>query len=270
MARIETSVFDLSQLDLLSCGQTVVHRLDPRVKVLTTLFFTGIVVSFPKYEIAPLLPFALYPAVLISLGNLPPGHLMKKVLWAAPLAVLIGIFNPLLDPAILVQLGPFSLSGGWISFGAILVKFLLTVTTALCLVATTGFNAVCTALDRMGVPRSFVIQLQFLYRYIHVLTDDAARMSRARSLRSFNGRGMGMQVFASLVGQLLLRTLDRARRIHAAMLCRGFDGEIRLLRPLNLRATDIGFLAGWCGLFVFLRLYNLPRWLGHLAAGTAL
>jgi cobalt/nickel transport system ATP-binding protein len=31
-----------------------------------------------------------------------------------------------------------------------------------------------------------------------------------------------------MIGQLLLRTLDRAQRVHLAMCCRGFNGEIPL------------------------------------------
>jgi cobalt/nickel transport system permease protein len=66
------------------------------------------------------------------------------------------------------------------------------------------------------------------------------------------------------MGQLLLRTLDRAQRIHLAMRCRGFDGEIRVLRPMKISGHDIGFFLGWFALFVLMRLYNVPQWMGNL------
>jgi cobalt/nickel transport system permease protein len=43
------------------------------------------------------------------------------------------------------------------------------------------------------------------------------------------------------------------------MLSRGFDGEIRLLRPLHLHGRDVGFLLGWSGFFILLRLYNVSQ-----------
>ena len=49
----------------------------------------------------------------------------------------------------------------------------------------------------------------------------ASRMVRAWSLRAVSARKMSPKVFGSLVGQLLLRALDRAQRLHMAMLCRG-------------------------------------------------
>jgi len=131
-------------------------------------------------------------------------------------------------------------------------------------VASTGFNSVCLALEKMGVPSVLAVQLLFLYRYISVLMDEAVRLTRARSLRSFGGKGLGLKVFSYMIGQLLLRTLDRAQRIHLAMQCRGFDGEIRMARRLSIRWRDLAFLAGCSAFFIIARLYDIPQWMGQL------
>lgn len=264
MAAIETTFFDLSYLETLANQDTAVHRLEPRAKLVTTLIFIITVVSFPRYEIAALLPFLSYPVVMLALANLPPGYLLKKIALALPFAFFIGVLNPWFDRAIMLQLGPFAISGGWLSFLSILLRALLTVFAALVLIATTGFPGICMALERIGVPPIFVMQLLFLYRYLFVLMDEAARLARARALRSFDGRGLGLKVFSSLIGHLLLRTLDRAQRIHLAMLARGFDGEIRLARAYQIRWREILFVAGWTSLFIFLRSYNLPVLLGEV------
>lgn len=267
MPKIESSLFDLSYFDTLSGLDTPIHRLDPRVKVVTTMLFIVAVMSFDKYETSGLVPFVLYPVALLAVGNLPLGYLLSKVLLAAPFVFFVGIFNPFFDRAILVHLGPVGISGGWISFASILIRFILTVSAALLLVASTGIHGVCQALDKLGFPRSFTVQLLFLYRYLFVLVDEASRMTRARALRSFGTRGTGLQVVGHMIGQLLLRTLDRAQRIHAAMLCRGFDGEIRQFRPLKIRTGDILFAVGWPAAFLFMRIYDVPQWLGKLATG---
>lgn len=262
MATPDASAFDIGYLDIISSRETTVHRLDPRAKLLTTLAFIVLVVSFSKHTITGLVPFVIYPVVVTALGDLPLGYLLRKVLLAAPFAFFIGVFNPFFDREILMHLGPVAISGGWLSFISIMLRFTLTVSAALILIATTGLNGVCLALEKLGAPRAFVVQLLFLYRYLFVLGDEATRLRRARSLRSFEGRGMGIRVFTSLVGQLLLRTLDRARRIHLAMLCRGFDGEVRLIRPLIFTKRDLAYTLGWSGLFVLMRLYDIPQRLG--------
>ena len=73
---------------------------------------------------------------------------------------------------------------------------------------------------------------------------------------------MGMRVYGSMLGSLLLRTLDRAQRIHLAMSCRGFDGHIRTIRSLAIQPADMVFVGGWAAFFLAARLYNLPRLLG--------
>jgi cobalt/nickel transport system permease protein len=42
-----------------------------------------------------------------------------------------------------------------------------------------------------------------------------------------------------MVGSLFLRTIERSERIYDAMLARGYDGEVRSLRPPVLRPRDV-------------------------------
>lgn len=264
MARIDLSFLDLGRLDRIARQDTPIHRLDPRAKLLTTLVFLVCVVSFGKYEVSALLPFSLFPLAVAARADLPAGYLLKKLAVVAPFAFLVAAANPLLDRETLVRIGPVAISGGWISFTSILLRFALTVGAALVLIATTSFHGVCLGLDRLGVPRVMAVQLLLLYRYLFVLTEEAVRLVRARALRTFHGRGLGMRVYASMIGHLLLRTLGRAQRVHLAMLARGFDGEIRLVKPLRLGVSEVVFTAGWSAAFLLFRFYDVPRLLGSL------
>jgi cobalt/nickel transport system permease protein len=138
----------------------------------------------------------------------------------------------------------------------------LTVGVALILISVTGFYAVCAALEKLGTPRVFVVQLMFLYRYLFVLVGEASRLVRARSLRALGNGGAGIKTYGSLVGHLLLRTMDRAQRIYLAMCCRGFDGKIRMMKPLKFGLPEIGFVCGWLIFFIAIRFYNIPAALG--------
>ena len=72
MANIESYILNLGYLETLSYQQTPLHRLDPRVKLLTTLAFIIAVVSFGKYEITALIPFFIYPVALIAVAGRRP------------------------------------------------------------------------------------------------------------------------------------------------------------------------------------------------------
>ncbi len=262
MPKIEFETFSVKHIDELANQDTFIHNLDPRAKVITSFFFIIGVVSFGKYDLSALIPFSLYPIILLSLGNIPLPFLFKRILLAAPFALFIGIFNPLLDQTAYCTIGNITISGGWISFWSIVIRFLLTVSVALILIATTGFNAIGMALKKLGVPKIFIIQLLFLYRYIFVLFDELIRMNRARTLRTFKNRGTPFTVYKQLLGNLLMRSLDRSQRLFFAMQCRGFKGEIHIVNKLQFGLKDTLFILGWSLLFIVMRFYFLPDLIG--------
>jgi cobalt/nickel transport system permease protein len=221
-----------------------------------------VVISFNKYDPAGLAPLIVYPMAVMTIGNIPFSYIAKKLLIASPFVLSVALFNPVLDRSPALDVGLFIVPGGVLSFASIMVKYVLTVSAGLALIACTGVDAICSALARMGVPSAFTIQLLFLYRYIFVLGQEAVRMVRARALRSFGNRGLGMSTYTGMIGHLLLRTMDRAQRIHLAMLCRGFDGEIHHTPSPKIRLSDLLYFLGWSGLFMLLRFCNLPAWLG--------
>ncbi len=264
MSRLDDALYDLRALDVSAARPTVLARFDPRAKTLVTLAFIIAVVSFDRYAVAALLPFALFPVALAVLGEVPLHLIGRKLLLAAPFAVMVGMFNPLFDHSPQLELAGVEIAGGWISFTSILLRFALTVGAAVVLIATTGFHNVCAGLSRLGVPQVFTTQLLFLHRYASVLAGEAARMHAARELRACGQRSLSLPVYASLLGHLLLRALERAGRIHQAMVARGFDGEVRSIRSMRWRAADTRFVAGWLTCFVLARSIDLPRALGDL------
>jgi cobalt/nickel transport system permease protein len=267
MADIARSFYDLHYIDTLSCQDSPVHRIDPRAKLVTFLVFVACVVSFGKYEVSALVPYFLFIAVIIPLARIPARFLMRKILFLLPIAVLMGAFNPFYDRHALFYLGTLPVSGGLVSFFSILIRFILTVLAALILIAVTGFNGICMALERFHVPKAFSVQLMMLYRYLFVLTSEGVRMARARDLRAVGGQGLGIKVYGSLLGHLLLRTWHRAQRIHMAMLSRGFTGEFHLRRSFRIGPADIIFVVIWCSFFIGLRLVNLPQVIGKVLVG---
>ena len=160
------------------------------------------------------------------------------------------------------------ITGGWISFFCIVLKFLLAVTAVLILVATTGIHDVCAVLMQAGAPRIVVLQLLLIYRYLSLLLEEAYRIEQAYLLRSGGSRGIAPSAWGSLAGGLLLRTYARAQKIYDAMLCRGFAGELRLLKPARVTVASVTYLAVWTAFIVYARLINIPLQIGTLFKGV--
>jgi len=263
-----TDWIQIGRMDDLARMDTPAHRLDARAKAIVTLAFVIVVMSFPRHEVSALVPFLLYPVILTSVGRIPARELFKKILVAAPFALVIGMFNPLMDRHPVVAMEPVVITGGWLSFASIMLRFVLTVWAALALVACTGMFRLAAGLEQLGIPRVFAVQLLFLYRYLFVVADEGSRVTRSVELRAGKKNALRLRVYGSLIGHLLLRSMARAERVYRAMVSRGFDGDIRVMRQSSFRVSDWCFVCGCLACFIAGRMWNLAAGIGFLATGN--
>ncbi|MDF2533707.1 MAG: cobalt transporter, inner rane subunit CbiQ [Clostridia bacterium] len=268
MANITQAYYKMFILDELAEKGTVIHRINPVVKLLVTFIYLLFVVSYDKYEISGLIPLFFYPVIIMSIGDIPLRPMLAGLAIAAPLTIGVGIFNPFLDRTIVSTLGGIAISAGMLSFISLLVKCFLTVLAALLLLATTGMNKIAAALQKLHVPQIFIIQMLLTYRYISVLMGETSRVYNAYSLRAPNQRGVSSKVWGSLIGLLLLRTYDRASRLYQAMKLRGFENHFYAANLDRFQKKDIIYLIVWITFFVIVRFINIPILLGVLVTGV--
>lgn len=267
MSNIINSLYNIRFLDDLSVKETPIHRLHPVIKLLTTVAYLTVVISFERYEIIGLLPFVFYPVLTFVLAELPFTPVLKRILLVQPFIIGIGILNPLFDNNTVI-LGGIAMSRGWITFLSIFIKCGLTVTASILLIATTGMDKLAVALRRLKVPKIFVLQLLLTYRYISVLIEEVSRMMTAYSLRAPGQKGIHRSVWGSFLGQLMLRTLDRAESVYNSMSLRGFTGEFNIGDMEKLKFKDFGYLITWSMVFIMARIYNIPTLIGSLVIGV--
>lgn len=264
MTQIDRAISHIRSLDDAGRLDTPLARVDARAKVFVTLTFLVTVASFGRHQLVEPLPLSLLLAIGLSQADVPIGVVGSRLALAAPFAILVGIWNPFFETEPMLSLGPVVLSSGWVSFLSVVERVLLGVTAVLLLIASTGMDSVATALGRMGMPRVLVTQLLLLYRYAFLLVDEVARILRAHALRAPERRRPEWRTVRSLLGELLLRSLARAERVHAAMLCRGFSGEVHGQDGERFRVRDGVVLSACTGYMLLVRFVDLPRLIGDL------
>nr|HID13497.1 cobalt ECF transporter T component CbiQ [Anaerolineae bacterium] len=228
-----------------------IHHLDARVKLtLAVLFIVATALTpdgtWPAYVL--LTGLALGVTVVSQLGM---GFVQRRAAVALPftLAAVTVVFSTPGRPLLATRVLGWELAltdAGLIRFVSILLKSWLSVQMAVVLTASTPFPALLQAMRGLRLPKVLVAIAGFTYRYAFVIGDEALRMMRARTCRSAapDGRGGGSvfwraRVTGGMVGSLFLRSIERSERIYDAMLARGYDGEVRSLRPSVLRPCDI-------------------------------
>jgi cobalt/nickel transport system permease protein len=89
-------------------------------------------------------------------------------------------------------------------------------------------------------------------------------MLTAYVLRSPGQRGIRMKDAGSFLGQLILRSFDRADRVYQAMKCRGFQGPYRRGKTERPKAGDWLYIALFLSLLFSLRFFNLSLFFARL------
>ena len=126
----------------------------------------------------------------------------------------------------------------------LLTRSSLSLTAILLTVSTTPMPHILTALRRFGLPVMLVEVVQFVYRYLFVLGEEAWHMRTAAALR---GGRRSLPAAASTAGVLFGRAYGRAEGIHRSIASRSFSGlmSVPARAPFTLAdAALAGAIAG--------------------------
>jgi cobalt/nickel transport system permease protein len=241
----------VNTFDRYEAGESLIHRLDPRVKVVVTVLFIISNVFLPD---GAWLAFLLsWGFILLASGmaGLEFNYTLKRSFVALPfvLPAITIIFTLPGQPIFTLPVFLWdwvATDAGLIRFFSIVLRSWLSVQLAILLTATTQFPDLMHALRHLKVPQILIAVISFMYRYLFVLADEVMRLLRARESRSARlpdrpGGGSipwRARVVGNMAGQLFLRSYERSDRVYNAMLARGYDGQFLTLNPHVMRPSD--------------------------------
>lgn len=255
---------EILAMDELASADSPVHRLHPLAKLFSVILYIFTVVSFPKYALSGLFVMVLYPVVLYRLSGIPVSACFYKLRYVLPLVMAVGIANPFLDKLPMMKLGGTVISRGTISMLTLMLKGIFSLMASFLLVATTKVDALCASLRKLHVPEVIVTLFLLTYRYISVLVEQVAIMSDAYALRAPGQKGIHISAWGSFLGQLLLRSMDRAHELYQSMLQRGFTGSFSYTDAGTFSGKDAAFLLISGALLLCARFLNLAALLGGM------
>jgi len=230
-------------LETFAHGDSPIHALDPRAKLLAALLFSVVVgISTTSSVLWSGLSLAV---VLLLAAKLPWMPLLKRVLAVNAFVVFLWLALPWR-----LEIGTglawslvFDPRGLHLA-GAITIKANAIIMILIGLLGTSPINNLFHALAHLRAPRKLVHLFLFFYRYLHVLHREYHRLNLAMRARGFRpgNNAHTYRTYANLAGMVLVKSYDRAERVYQAMLCRGFSGEYWLLDHFAWKPRDTMFL----------------------------
>ena len=241
MNKLGNALYEIHHMDMLAAKDQWVNRLHPLVKLVLTIVFLTVTMSFQKYDLTGLLRMGIYPIVLFIVGEISFCDSIRR------LRIVFG-------RQVIGHIGTAPLTAGMLSMVTLMIKGIYSVLAAYLLIATTSIEKICYALRLLHIPAILVTQVLLTYRYVTVLLEEANRMTQAYSLRAPNQKGVHFKVWGTLAGQLLLRSMDRANEVYESMTLRGYRGEFYYTAKEPCKAKDWLYLGVWLALFAVLKV----------------
>ncbi len=227
-----------------SAGGSFIHRLDPRVKIIVAIIFSLVVAV--SSDFSALLPALTVAVILMLLTRLPIGKVFYRLLLVNGLILFLWLLLPFtFEGDTLFSVGPLVGTKEGVLFASqITLKSNTILLAMIALLATTPISTLGHAMRRLYAPNKVTLLFLFTYRYIHVIFQEYQRLINAMRIRGFAPRTNihTYRSYAYLVGILLVRSYDRAERIHRAMLCRGFTGRYYTLSRFSIQTGDLVYL----------------------------
>jgi len=227
------------------------QRRDPRAKMIGLL--VAVLAASLTTSLAGLA--LLYAGTLAAAraSRVPFAFFVKRVWLGIPffagIVVLPAIFFVPGPRVFDLAFGPAHLAPSWNGLtGAFIFvsRVGVSVSLAVLLVVTTPWADVLKSLRALKVPQVFVLVLSMTYRYIFLFLHTANGILLARKSRVVGRTSGGEQRrwITGTMGNLMSRAFKMSNDVYAAMLSRGFAGEIRTYATYRLHASDVAALGG--------------------------
>lgn len=222
---------------------SLIARLDPRTRLLTAL---GFVMGLVALERLPLILLALLAAVaLVGMAKLSLDALAHRLVHVEGFMLVLLAFLPFTTPGDpLFSIGPATATEeGFLRAGTIALKVNAAVLAIFALVSSLEPVRLGRAMAGLGAPFPFVHLFLLTARYIGVLRAETGRLREAMRARAFAARSNWhtWQTLGYLAGMMLVRSIERAERVHEAMRCRGYAGRFPVQSSEAFGRADAAF-----------------------------
>jgi cobalt/nickel transport system permease protein len=229
-------------LERWSRGSSPLHARDARAKLAVLLIFLVAVSTTASRSQAAFAGYALMLAAAVWASRLGITGLLARTALVLPFSATFALIT--------------WWSGDPVRALSLIEKSLLSGLAVLLTVATTPLVQLMGAIELARVPRPLLLVLQFLYRYLFVISEQAQHMRMAAQCRRGAGarRSAPFHQAAGAVAVLFARSWERADGIYRAMLARGFTGRFPALESLRFGWRDAVFLLACAAVSLAVRL----------------
>ena len=226
-------------------GKSPMAGIDARVKIIAAVVWSVLLAALNSIPAALI---ALAASLLMVIwAKWPWPDLLKRLMAVNFFILFMWLMLPFSfsSPGLVVaSIGPLEVTREGLTLATLLtLKANAILIAVIALLATSPLFVLAAAGRKMHFPEKLVSLFLLTIRYFYVMYQEYLRLRNAMRVRGFRA-GLNRNTLygaSSLIGSLLVRSFDRADRVHRAMLCRGYTGIIWVKSDFVIKRKDMVF-----------------------------
>lgn len=261
---IRNTIETFHELDHQKISEGFPYDLHPVIKLLIAIIYLILMMSISLYDLSTLLMMAVFLYFISMICNLSIIKGIKRMGPIILIFLLLGIVNVFTDHRVLISSGTITITMGHLTMITLVLKSILALIMSYFLIETTGMQGICQGLYTLHIPTSLITVIMLMYRYIIIFLKEVERISISYKMRTGSNKGLHYRTWGSVVGTMLLRSMDRGEAVYTSMRLRGYDPHRVFMPKKKLVKKDYIILISSIVLMSICRFIPIWQMIGEL------
>ncbi len=266
-------------LDALASGNSPIHKLEGRVKLISSI----IIIVYCVFATNLFVPIILeiYLLIILYFSKISIADSFKRILFLLPFGGMIIIFQPFIQPGnVLWHYSWLQITDAGLNFGILLfARLIVSLTSIVILSSTSPMEQIVASFRKLKMPNDYAMLISIMIRFLFVFVDKLEVIKKSQKSRNFDIHSKltpykwRLRQIGYSIAMMFLKSYEQGERTYQSMLSRGYSENSSLFtEKQSLERNDYIFIVSLIGILSILTVIIVifPEKLGYFGENLAL
>ena len=248
-------------LDELASKDSPIHRLDGRIKLISTVFII-VIAAFSNNIFIPII-LEIFLLIIIKIAKLSYIDSFKRIALLLPFGGAIIIFQPFIHPGnILWSYSWIKITDTGLNWAILLItRMIVSLTSIVILSSTSPMQQIVASFRRLKMPKDLAMILSIMVRFLFVFIDELAAIRKSQKSRNFHIHSKltpykwRIKQVGYSIAMMFVKSYEQGERVYKSMISRGFSDKSDLFNEkTSLEKSDYIYISTIIILIIILQI----------------
>ena len=248
-------------LDELASKDSPIHRLDGRIKLISTVFII-VIAAFSNNIFIPII-LEIFLLIIIKIAKLSYIDSFKRIALLLPFGGAIIIFQPFIHPGnILWSYSWIKITDTGLNWAILLItRMIVSLTSIVILSSTSPMQQIVASFRRLKMPKDLAMILSIMIRFLFVFIDELAAIRKSQKSRNFHIHSKltpykwRIKQVGYSIAMMFVKSYEQGERVYKSMISRGFSDKSDLFNEkTSLEKSDYIYISTIIILVIILQI----------------